>query len=114
MKDERCEVSSRAKELGSGEALNAKLKPRPNFKIARASRAPSPKILDPRPSPDHSRVSARLPALWLDDSKCMTLQSLQLRFCLRQFRFGHHLWRSQDARRFPIGGPLYGNEFALR
>jgi hypothetical protein len=35
-----------------------------------------------------------LPTLRLDDSKCVALQSLQLRLCLRQLRFGHHLWRS--------------------
>jgi hypothetical protein len=44
----------------------------------------------------------------------MALQSLQLRFCLCQFRFSEHLWRPKDARRLPIDGALYGNEFALR
>src|SRR6516225_3950978 len=44
----------------------------------------------------------------------MALQSLQLRFCLDQFRFSQHLWRSEDTRRRPTGRLLYGNEFALR
>src|SRR6516225_4298990 len=44
----------------------------------------------------------------------MALQSFQLRFCLGQFRFNQHLWRSEDTRRRPTDGPLYRNEFALR
>src|SRR6516164_1088994 len=44
----------------------------------------------------------------------MALQSLQLRFCLDQFRFSQHLWRSEDTRRRPTGRLLYGNKFALR
>jgi len=51
---------------------------------------------------------------WIDDLKSMALQSLQLRFCLDQFRFSQHLWRSEDTRRRPTDGPLYRNEFALR
>src|SRR5262249_23646937 len=39
--------------------------------------------------------------------------SLQLRFCLDQFRFSQDLWRSKDTRRRPSDGLLYGNEFAL-
>ena len=33
---------------------------RPNFKIARVLRVPSPKIFDTVPPPDHSRVSCNL------------------------------------------------------
>src|SRR6516165_1902201 len=44
----------------------------------------------------------------------MALQSLQLRFCLDEFRLSQNLWRSEDTRRRPTHGPLYGNEFALR
>src|SRR6516225_3105506 len=44
----------------------------------------------------------------------MALQSLQLRFCLDQFRLSQNLWRSKDTRRRPTHGPLYGNEFAFR
>ena len=33
---------------------------RPNFKIARVLRVPSPKIFDTVPPPDHSRVSGSL------------------------------------------------------
>src|SRR6516165_12076724 len=51
---------------------------------------------------------------WIDDLKSMALQSLQLSFCLDQFRFSQHLWRSEDTRRRPTGRLLYGNKFALR
>src|SRR6516165_5063268 len=44
----------------------------------------------------------------------VALQSLQLRFCLDQFGFSQHLWRSKDTRRRPSDGPFYGYEFALR
>src|SRR6516165_8775221 len=44
----------------------------------------------------------------------VALQSLQLRFCLDQFGFSQHLWRSKDTRRRPSDGPFYGNEFPLR
>jgi len=42
----------------------------------------------------------------------MTLQSLQFRLCLDQFRLGQHFRRSQEARRCPIGWLLCSNEFA--
>ena len=50
----------------------------------------------------------------MDYFKCMPLQSLKLCFCRDQLRFSQHLWRSQDARWFPIDGALHGNEFVLR
>src|ERR1700730_15743952 len=49
----------------------------------------------------------------MDCFECMALQSLQLRLCCGQFRFSQHLWRSQDARRFPMDGLPYGNEVPL-
>jgi hypothetical protein len=50
----------------------------------------------------------------MDYFEGMALQSFQLRLCCGQFRFGQHLWRPQDARRFPMDGPPYGNEIPLR
>ena len=55
-----------------------------------------------------------LPDFGIDDLERMALQSLQLRFCLSQLRFGHHLRGAHDAGRFPTDGPLYGDEFTLR
>ena len=52
--------------------------------------------------------------LGIDDLECMALQSLQLRLCCGSFGFSQHLWRSQDAWRLPIDGPLYGNQLTLR
>ena len=49
---------------------------------------------------------------WIDDFKCMALQSLRLRYCLEQFQFGQH--RSEDTGRRPTDRLLYGNEFAFR
>ena len=86
-----------------------------SFKIARVSRVRALKIFKPVPPPDHSRVrGSRLSGLWMDCFECMALQSLQLRFCCGQFRFSQHLWRPQDAGRFPIDRSLHGNKVALR
>ena len=63
-----------------------------NFKTARGLSVPSTDFFDTVPAPTASRVSGGLLVdLWIDDFKCMALQSFQLRFCLDQLRFSQHL-----------------------
>ena len=85
-----------------------------NFKTARILSVPSQIFRPPSQAPIVSRVSGGLLDRWIDDFKCVTLQSLQFRICLDQFRFSQNLWRSENTRRRPTGRLLYGNEFALR
>ena len=58
---------------------------RPNFKIARVLRVPSPKIFDTVPPPDHSRVSCNLTRHGVAEASAPLLPHL----C-----FSQDLWRS--------------------
>jgi len=86
---------------------------RPNFKIARVLRVPSPKIFDTVPPPDHSRVSGSLPRppdrlLQKQGVAGPSALALALALALRMLSG----CRKQTAALFALGGECSTDEMA--